>query len=90
MVQRRRSRRARRSASRMSGQPLTLNCGVPGPDSQMPCRRQTLVVRGQMHRDRLLDAAGRRAEAACGDGPGGLAAASRRRREARSLMRCGG
>src|ERR1700758_942116 len=25
----------------MSGQPLTLNCGVPGPDSQVPCVRQT-------------------------------------------------
>ena len=25
----------------MSGQPLTLICGVPGPDSQTPCVRQT-------------------------------------------------
>src|SRR5262249_4833763 len=41
MVQRRRRWRAWRSAARMSGQVLTLNCGVPGPDSQMPCLRQT-------------------------------------------------
>src|SRR6266567_8285697 len=41
MVQRRLSLRAWRSAARMSGQPLTLNGGAPGPDSQVPCRRQT-------------------------------------------------
>jgi hypothetical protein len=57
----------------MSGQPMTLNCGVPGPGSQMPCLRQACCQAGQVHRDRLPDAAGRCAKTACGNGPDGLA-----------------
>jgi hypothetical protein len=59
-----------------------LRCSRPGkPDA---VREADLVVGGQVNGDRLGDAAGCGAEAACGDGPDGAGRGSRRRRGARS------
>src|SRR5215475_10037139 len=51
-----------------------LRCSRPGQPDAVP--EADLVVGGQVDRNRLADAAGCRAEAACGDDPDGPAAAA--------------